>query len=282
MFSLFVENEYGERLEITHNSAFTIESIDGFDPPDVRINTTEGAGDDGSVFNSARLENRTVSLTIAINSPALDNRHVLYRYFRPKGLTRLYYRTEAREVYCEGYVQQFPVDMFAKKEVAQISILCPNPFLLGVDDSVTRFSYVEDLFEFPFDIESAGESMSELHTVQEETVVNGGDLETGAVIQLHAIGAVVNPSVLYADTGERISISYSVQAGDDIVIDTRKKHKGVKLTRAGVVTNLIGYVSSDSVFFSLRAGDSAIVVDASSGAANLDVTVTVENHFAGV
>lgn len=282
MYKLTAENEYGDAIELTHNPAYDIDSTDGFDPPDAVINTTSGAGDDGSVFNSSRLENRTVTLTILINSPALENRLALYKYFKSKRYVKLTYETEARSVYCEGYVQNITVDMFAKKEVAQITVLCPNPFLMATENDVNEFSYVEDLFEFPFAIEEAGEPMSELHMVQEEIVTNSGDLPTGAVITLHCIGAVTNPVVTYADTGEKIEIYRSFASGALITIDTRRKHKSVMLEYNNTVTNLIGYLTSDSTFFELRAGESAVVVDATSGAANIETRVVVEGHFEGV
>lgn len=41
MFTLIAENKYGQQLELTHNDAYVITNIDGLDPPDAVINTTE-------------------------------------------------------------------------------------------------------------------------------------------------------------------------------------------------------------------------------------------------
>ena len=282
MFSLIVENEKQARLELTNNPAFDIVSTDGFDPPDAVINTTRGAGEDGSVFNSAHLENRVITLTIAINNPAEENRVALYDFFKPKRRVRLYHKTQLRDVYCDGYVQNFPVDYFAKKEVAQITIVCPEPYLIGTADSVTEFSYVEPLFEFPFAIEAEGEAFSELHTVQEEIVKNGGDMSAGAIIEIHATGTLVNPSILNADTGEIIDLTYTLAATDSVFINTKAKQQAIYLLRGGVKTNLVGYISSRSRFLEFAPGDTALVLDATTGASNAVVTVTVEDHFAGV
>ena len=68
MFKLSVENKYGEVLELSQNPAYVIKLIDGIDPPDAVINTARNANADGSVFNSAYIDNRTITITLAINS----------------------------------------------------------------------------------------------------------------------------------------------------------------------------------------------------------------------
>ena len=79
MYSLSVENTYGDILELTNNPAYCITNVDGIDPPDATINTARNAGADGSVFNSAYMNNRTITITMAINGPAEANRIELYR-----------------------------------------------------------------------------------------------------------------------------------------------------------------------------------------------------------
>lgn len=282
MFTLILENEYHDRMELTHNINYDIVSADGFDPPDAVICTTSGARTDGSIFNSSRLENRTITLTIAINYPAEENRLTLYRFFSPKRYVKMRHITETRDVYTEGHVQNVTVDMFAQKQIAQVTVICSNPYLVNTEDAITNFSYVESLFEFPFSIDSAGEAFSELHTVQEEIAINNGEVETGAIIEMHARGAVTNPSITYADTGEKIALALTLSAGDTVTINTREKQKSITLTHNGVTSSVVGYMSADSVFFQLRPGECALVVDASSGATNIDTTVIVEGHFTGV
>ena len=64
MYTLIAQNKYEEQLELTHNEAYVITSIDGIDPPDAVINTTRNANADGSVYNSAYVDNRTITIRI--------------------------------------------------------------------------------------------------------------------------------------------------------------------------------------------------------------------------
>lgn len=153
MYTLIAQNKYRQQLELTHNAAYSITNIDGISPPDGVINTTRNANADGSVFNSAYVDNRTITITLSINSPAEQNRINLYKYFKAKFPTRLYYSNATRNVYIDGYVQNIHIGFFDKKQVAQITILCPSPFFQDVNESLQEFVNIEDLFEFPFEVD---------------------------------------------------------------------------------------------------------------------------------
>ena len=152
MYTLIVENAYNEQLELTHNDAYVITSIDGLDPPDATINTTKNANSDGSVFNSSYLNDRQIIITMAINSPAEVNRIALYQYFKTKMPLTLHYQNASRNVYINGYVQQMNIGFFDKKQIAQIIIVCPNPYFMDMATQSDVLSDVIDAFEFPFEI----------------------------------------------------------------------------------------------------------------------------------
>lgn len=155
MFTLTVENKYGEQMELTHNDSYVITSIEGIDPPQAVINTTRNANADGSIYNSAYVDNRTITITLAINAGAEDNRILLYRYFKAKYPVKLNYQNASRNVYINGFVQNIDIQFFNQKQIAQITILCPDPFFVGTEDNITEFSSIDSLFEFPFSIEES-------------------------------------------------------------------------------------------------------------------------------
>lgn len=282
MYSLTASNKRGEELALTQTGAFSIVNTDGFDPPDATINTDELAGYDGGTFNSSRLNMRTIALTLAINSPVLDNRLTLYRFFSPKNYVKLTYKTEAREMYAEGYVQTMQVDLYGQKEIAQITVICPNPYLRGIERENVVFSYVEDLFEFPFAIESDGIPFSELVGVTERVINNHGDIPTGAVFRIKARGQVMIPKILCADSGEYLQFALSMDDGDTITVSTEQGNKYATFTHNDIETNCIGDITAGSTFFSLMAGESSIVLDASSGAEYLEAVINFDVLYMGV
>ena len=281
MYELKVENRYGKSLTLTNNPSYVITSVEGIDPPDAVINWVRNAGTDGSVYNSAYADNRLITITIAINPGAEHNRHQLYRYFKSKEPVRVYYTTETRELYIDGYVQNFSVGLFQKNQIAQISILCLDPMFKGAKESATNLSQVTPLFEFPFDIDSVGIPFSELGEITETLVNNYGDMETGAIITLSAIGSCANPMIINVDTNEFFKVNDSLTTGDKIIIDTRKKHKSVKKISGGVTTNIIGLVESGSSWLTVAPGGSYFTVEATD-LENLMCLFEVDELYEGV
>ena len=81
MYELIAQNKYGEQLKMTNNPRYVITDVDGLYPPEGTINTTQVANTDGSVFNSSRINDRVITITMAINAPAEANR-ILKRSIR--------------------------------------------------------------------------------------------------------------------------------------------------------------------------------------------------------
>ena len=282
MFTLIVQNPYGEQLELTHNPAYSISSIDGIDPPEATINTTRNANYDGSVYNSSYMNERQITITLAINKPAEANRINLYRYFKTKSSVRIFFKNGSRDVYIDGYVKTIQIGFFDKKQTVQIVIECPRPHFNGADLDVQEFSSIYPLFEFPFAIEEEGIPFSEIILAQEKSIINHGDLETGVTINIHAMGPVDTPKIYNVETGERMIINMEMQAGDDIDINTIQGEKAIKFTRGGVATNIIGHLDYSSSWLQMLPGDNVMTIDAESGAEYLLVTFTMSDQYEGV
>lgn len=281
MFTLSVQNKYGQILELTHNKAYVIKSVDGLDPAEAVINTNKNANADGSVFNSAYVKDRVITITLAINGPAEENRLNLYRYFKSKYPVTLYYENSERDVYIKGYVQNMAVGFFEKKEIAQINIFCPEPFFNGSVETVTDFSSIQASFQFPFEIVTPipfGEILIE----QEKNIINNGDVETGCLFVLRARGPLTNPVIYNVATNEFFKLSISMDEGDEIEINTVKKQKSITLISDAVVTNIIGNLVNGSTWFQLAPGDNIFTTSAQTNPENLDAYCIVVNQFEGV
>lgn len=282
MYTLIAENKYGEQLEITNNPRYVITDIDGLYPPEGVINTTQVANMDGSVFNSSHINDRVITITMAINGPAEANRLLLYRYFKTKYPVRFYYKNGVRDVYIDGYVSKFSVEYFEKKQTAQIEISCPMTLFRAVKESVTEFANIENMFVFPFAIEVAGIPFSEIALGEQKTIINGGDVETGVIIKLNALGTVLNPKIYNVDTSDRMTLSAEMQAGDEITINTRKKEKSITLLRDGVQTNIVGKLDAGSTWFNLIPGDNIFTYEADESPEHLQCIFIINNQFEGV
>ena len=281
MYKFSVTNQYGQEIELTNNERYSVKSILGLDPPDGVINTTRNAGQDGSVFNSAYMDNRTVTITLAIESPAEENRLELYKYFKIKQPVILHYTNGSRDVWIRGYTQSMPIAFFDKKETAQIVILCPEPYFNDVETVQQDLISIESLFEFPFEIESPV-AFSRIVVGVEKSLINFGDVPIGFKVTIDALGAITNPVVYNTQTNEFIKLNDTLAAGDLVEISTVKGSKYIRKTSNGSTTSLIGKLAQGSTWIQLLPGDNVFATAATSGSEYIKASFEYTYQYEGV
>ena len=106
-----VTNYLGEskrfELAFPDESGFAVQSISGLGPSKADINTTEISTNDGSLYNSARVNSRNIvmSLKLMFNPQIEDTRHDSYKYFPIKKKVTLLIETDNRICETYGYVE---------------------------------------------------------------------------------------------------------------------------------------------------------------------------------
>lgn len=280
MFSLKVENDKGAILELTNDETnFQVTNVEGLTPPNATINTSNFANGDGSAFNSSKIPNREIVITVYINGDVQTNRLTLYQYFRTKNWCKIYYTDDQRDVYIEGYVQDFEAPIFTQKQVAQISILCPDPYFKDIETIVQSISKALKKFTFPFSI-NIGQpiSFSEIELEKVTNVINESESETGLIVKVTFLGRVDKLEIRNIDTGQNFIIDYNFMANDKLVINCNRGSKSVILTREATEYNLIPYVRSGSTFFQLGVGDNNFSFLADEGVSDMSVDIQFEYY----
>jgi hypothetical protein len=215
MFKLIAQNPDGAQLDFSATRNYQISNIDGMGPPDAIIATSKNAMTDGGIYDSAKLDTRTIVITLAINQPAEVNRINLYKWFRSRYPVRLYYSNDARNVYIDGYTQNVNISMFAKKQVAQVTILCPGSALL---DSEERNIYI------------CTESTWGQYPAYSGTINNPGDMECGATFLLQTTADCNDIAIHNRTRVERIRFErLSMTATKVLALNTRRGELSARL-----------------------------------------------------
>lgn len=282
MYECSVKNHNGEVLNLSTSSNYTLYKITGLQPPASAVNTSKNATSDGENLNSVRVDKRNIVLYMTVEGDVETSRINLYKYFPLKQTVTLYFKNNTRDVYIEGVVELIQCDLFASKQVAQVSLICPQPYFKAVNDLVSYFSDISALFEFPFSIPASGIELSAITTNARKSIVNTGDVASGLIIELDAIGEVVNPIIYDVFKRTHIKLIYTMVAGDRIVINTNQGKKSISLVRNGVATNIMGYMYPSSSWLTLEAGDNLFTYDADSSTTNLQITFTTSVLYGGV
>lgn len=282
MYTLKVENNRGDSLELTGNPNYTVYQIEGLNPPQATVNTSVNSTTDGSTINSVRLESRNIVIYMTIEGDIEKNRINLYKYFPVKKNVTLYFSNGTRNVYIEGTVELIECDLFANKQTAQISLICGKPYFKEVDALITNFADISSLFEFPFSISASGMEISTITANVRKSIINAGDVETGAVITLFATGTVVNPIIYNVFKRTQLALNFTMQPSDEIVINTNVGEKSISLIRNGVSSNAMGYLVPNSDWLTLESGDNVFTYDCESGSSNLQIKFTTNVLYSGV
>lgn len=282
MYELSVKNNRGYKINFTNNDDYTVRKITGLNPPAATIASSDNSTSDGIKVNRVKITSRNIVIYADIETPVEDNRINLYKYFPVKGTVTLHFRNGIRDVYIDGVVELIECDLFEKKQVAQISIICPQPYFSAVNEIVEYFSHTVSQFEFPFSIDSGGMEISKVVSNIHKTIIYTGDVENGVIIELNAIGKVEKPIIYDVSKHTRFALNCELQANDRVIINTYLGSKSVTLIRDGVSINITGYVIPDSDWFTLSVGENVFRYECGSGGSNLQITFTTSALYGGV
>lgn len=301
--SITVTNYLGDtiKLELTRPelSGFIVMSVDGLGSGKSNINTTDMSTNDGSLYNSARVPERNITLSLRYMGTynIEEIRHQSYKYFPLKRKVTLRIETDTRIAEIDGYVESNEPNIFSSDEGADISIICPYPFFYSAEGDGTQttiFSGVEPMFEFPFCNDSLTEKlllMGEIQHKTENVIIYEGDIETGIKITIHATGPATNVAIYNVSTREVMRINTdrltaltgsAIVASDDIIIDTTRGQKSATLVRNGITTNILNCLDRDSDWFELSKGDNIIAYTAETGNEFLQFKVENKLVYEGV
>lgn len=299
--SIKVTNPKGESLvlDLFHpeKSGLIVRSISGLGPPKANINSTDLATADGAFYSSARASTRNIVFNLQFMfAPTIeDSRQLTYKYFPLKKLVKIEVETDNRNLETSGYVESNQPDIFSKEETTQISILCLNPFFYDPNPSVTQFATVTPTFEFPFSNESISESLIEFGTINldtRSTIDYVGDVDTGVLITIHALGSVSGSLTIYnVETQEKMVIDLAkiktligkdYGSGDDIIISTVSGDKYVQVLHDGKYTNAIAAIEKLADWFQVSVGRNIFNFTVTKGIENLVMSFSYRNAYGGI
>lgn len=270
MFSLILENEKGEMLNVTRSDNFIFADMKGLDPPTAVINTSVIGLMDGQKFNSIRQDIRNIELYIWPKNKVETNRILFYKMFKAKSTIKLHLKNGQRDVWIEGIILDINCDLFTPGiQEIQAVIRCNDPYFKGTIENITIMDKIKGLFEFPFSVNPFEVGIYEKNLVQ--NVIYNGEVDSGITIIMEASGAVVNPRI-YNKQNKVFGFTSTLQAGDIITIVTTPNKKSATLFRNGLEINMLNYILSGVEWFKLGYGDNLFAYECDSGEENLSVT----------
>lgn len=255
---------------------FQIRDIDGLNPSDATINTTEGDQDD-DLYLGSRVGKRVIVLTLGLNWPVDSARGVLYSYFKTGHSITLNFVYPAGDIkQITGYVETIEDDHFSDDPEMVISIICPksefiNPNVLTLTGQANNDPDVEVInyngtndgpFELLLDIGFGGSYAGDI-TIEH---FNPGSGVPTRIFKLNNLTATDAPAGW--------KLYYSSLRGKKVA---ETNNNGSPLVRKSAVWAM----DNASFWLKLFPGDNNIRVITES-AVNKNWTLTAYERFAGL
>lgn len=300
--SVQVTNHLGQSIKIVltegePDHGLIITSIDGLGPAKATINTTDISMFDGALYNSARLAMRNITIDLLfVQSPSIeDARQRTYKYFPIKRNVEIVIETDNHTLGTVGYVESNEPNIFNKQEGTSISLVCPDPYLYSADGWNTTWFYgTIPLFEFEFSNESLTDPLLEISKIEEnfeKNIYYEGDVPIGVIITIHALEETGSIVIANSKTREVMRIDDSkieeltgskIKVADDIIVNTTRGNKSIRLLREGHYTNILNALEKGSDWFLLEKGDNIFSYSIENGIETANLTIENRIAYEGV
>lgn len=304
MFTLRLENESGNIVNINDGIAYEVLSVSGLNPPSASLFTRKSPNKKGSKYNGSTLDERFVLIDIKLLGDVEENRNALYPWSESEQYVKIYYSNGVKSIYCEGYVTDCDVNPFTENEVVTISVTCADPYLKELQAIETEISNYQKDFSFPFSI-SVGEVVAYPSPNEDGTdavayrnegipissildnnatkILNVG-AETGVFISI-LCNAPVNNITIYDgnDFNKNLTLKYEFASNTIIEIDTEASPKTVRAKMPdGTTVNMMKYLEPNPHWFTLKKGYNSIGHYSDSPTSTYSVTVSFRNKHLGI
>lgn len=163
--SLTVKNVLGATKKMVLNdpelSGILITDIDGIGADKAIIYTTDYASIDGAFFNSSRIPQRDINLTLkplwTKSGTVEDHRLEIYKFFPIRQKVTLTFETDNRVAEIVGYVEKNAPSIFSDDERISITVTCPDPYFYDAAryEGITTTSFNSTTPEFSFEMDNS-------------------------------------------------------------------------------------------------------------------------------
>jgi len=257
-------NSRGDILEFILDDisdGLVLEDVDGLDPVDASISSSDSAQQDGANFQAARRIPRNLLIKIGLEPQASNQtvrglRRQLYSFFMPKKSVSLrFYDLDGLVVDISGWIESFDAKLFVKEPHVNISVMCLKPDLLEITPVELSEETTDDTTEIP--------------------IVYTGTVDTGFTFTMNVDRTLTELTIYHRgpdDVIQSMEVAIPMVSGDVLSISTVKGNKYVTLNHLGTLSHVAYAVSPQSTWHQLSEGDNYIRVYAEGDPIPYDIS----------
>lgn len=233
---LLFTNKNGQTLNLWRNrDKFRLVGAEGLHGVEVDFSEVENPYTDGATVTTARALPRGITLTFRIVGDVEKNLAFFLSFVKSKQVGTLTKIEDGAETEISGRVTVPPFTRLTNAVEVKLQLYCGQPYWEDVAEVVAVISEKIDMLYFPEEgrgFPEEGVIFGMIDPLRRKDFYNDGDTDVGMVIRIIAAGEVKNPRIACStgtQNGWFMEIGVTMQAGDEITIDTRKTRKSIKM-----------------------------------------------------
>lgn len=278
---LILTNKNGQILDLLGNrDKFILTGAEGLHGIETDIAESETPYTDGSTVESVRALPRGIELTFALRGNIKNSIDFFTGIVKSKQTVTLRETDGDRDISISGIATVPPYSRMLSACKITLSIYCPQPYWENVNNIVIAISEYVNMLYFP----DAGQHFTEegrpfgaIDTTLTKTFTNASDTAVGMIINLVALGEVVNPRIS-CSTGEQngwfMRLNVTLRLNDELQICTVKGQKSITINGRDIyngspILNALEWEGED--WLQLETGENTFSVTTEGAATNSNV-----------
>lgn len=283
---IICENSYGYKLELGYSFPFFLNSYSGIHSYEGNVATIKSAFGVGVSYIGTSVNHRIINLVIAFKDgqDLLTRKSQLYNVFPLKDYGTLYYYEKDITRKIKYYVENLNLVRKAGYIYATINLLCPSPYFMDSNETIAELNNWDKLLEFQLEIiEGTGIEFGSKNENTTIEIENNSHIPYGLTVIFSANDEVVNPILKNTVTNETMKLNYTLELGEQVVINTYNNEKSIiHIDSDGIETNITNSLVFGTKFLQVQNGINKFIVNADSGASNLDCSISYYNYYEAI
>lgn len=282
---IICENSYGYKLEFSYHFPFYLDSYNGIHEYSGSNATAKSAFGVGVTYIGTSVNQRNITLIVAFEDDDLMQVHrdQIYNIFPLKDRGTLYFYEGTKERKINYYVDDVVPTFKGRYLYYTISLMCPDPYFMDINETKTSIQKWDKLFEFKLEITESGIEFGSKNESTSIEIENNSHIDYGLTITFSATGDVENPGLENKLTGETLKLNYQLKINEKIVVTTFNNNKKIIFIDSnGYETNITNSIVFGSKFLQAVNGVNKYVATADEGLDKLDVNISYSHYYEAV
>ena len=262
---LLLTNKNGETLDLLNNrNRFILKRADAMHGIDTDISESTSPYIDGTIIESVRALPRSITLGFKIVGDVQGAIDFFTSYVKSKQLITLEEITDDKDIVIKGVATIPPYTRMLQACEITLTVYCGQPYWEDVKTIIGVLSMYIDLLFFPTEgqyFTETGRPFGAIDTQVTKTFTNEGDTSVGMLIEIVALGEVINPRISCnsgTQVGWYMQLNLTLNSNDTVDIYTVRGNKYIIINGSNTYNNqpILNYLEfSGNDWLQLETGD---------------------------